>query len=68
MSALSDIKYALSTEALKSKLNITERAIVLCDIVEALNWDTYTILDENGSFICIDVAEAIKDLIKIDNE
>lgn len=61
MSMLADIQYNLSTDILKSKLTIEERAQILCDIAESLGWDTYDKRDSNG-WIGTDIEKAISDL------
>lgn len=68
MSMLADIQYNLSTDELKSKLTLHERAYLLCDITDSLQWDSYNKYDSEGNFICVDIAQAILDLQRIDNE
>ena len=68
MSMLADIRYDLSTDILKSKLSIEERAQVLCDITQSLGWDSYDLLDTNGGWCGVNREKAVKDLTQIDNE
>jgi len=65
---LSDIRYNLSTDILKSKLSIEERAELLCDITGILGWDCYDKVDSNGNWVGNDIDKAVKDLQFIDNE
>lgn len=68
MSMLADIRYDLSTETLKSKLTIRERAQILCDITSSLQWESYEKYDSNGSWVETDVEKAVEDLQLVDNE
>ena len=68
MSQLSDIKFTLSSNILRAKLTLHERAQLLCEILEDLDYNTYDIYGENGSFVGYNLNKAKKDLCDIDNE
>lgn len=68
MSTLADIQYNLSTDILKSKLSIEERAQILCDITQSLGWESYDLSYINGDWCGVNREKAVKDLQFIDNE
>lgn len=62
MSMLSDIKYTLSSEWLRNKLTLEERAQLLIDLTIELNWDVYE--NKNGEEL---LDEAINDMKEVDD-
>lgn len=68
MSFLSDIEYTFSQKWLREKLTLKERAELLCEITESLDWETYDKKDKQGSYIGKDIDRAMKNLAQLENQ
>lgn len=66
MSFLSDIKSTFSQKWLNEKLTLKERAELLVEITESLDWDTYDKKDEQGGYLGRDIDKAMNDLTQYD--
>tara|TARA_R110000803_G_scaffold209467_1_gene279124 strand:- start:219 stop:416 length:198 start_codon:yes stop_codon:yes gene_type:complete len=64
MSQSASIHGDLSTEAIKAKLTLEERAQLLVDILDSCGYEEYEILDDNGTYVRQDIQAAMKALEK----
>lgn len=63
MSMLNDIQTTLSQELICNKLTLEERAFLLCEITESLEWDTYDLgHDADGNYLGKDIKGAMNAL------
>lgn len=68
MSQKQHIKEDVSSDVLRQKLTIVERAELLCDLFLSLGIEDYMMLNENGSWAKHDINAAIHDLKEIDQK
>jgi hypothetical protein len=68
MSKIADIRSTLSGKKIREKLTLEERAELLWELTEDLDWDTYSRFGESGCYLGSDIPKAMEDLKRTDDE
>ena len=68
MSQIADIRSTLSSKKYRDKLTLEERAELLWELTEDLDWDTYELRGESGCYMGSNIHKAMEDLKRTDDE